>query len=62
MSDKRYNAMITGVGMYAPEKILDNNNESNSTLNFKHKKNKYYKINYYEKKIFTLRSGIFNVA
>ena len=24
MSDKRYNAMITGVGMYAPEKILDN--------------------------------------
>ncbi len=24
MSDKRYNAMITGVGMYAPEKVLDN--------------------------------------
>lgn len=24
MSDKRYNAMITGVGMYTPEKILDN--------------------------------------
>ena len=24
MSDKKYNAMITGVGMYTPEKILDN--------------------------------------
>jgi 3-oxoacyl-[acyl-carrier-protein] synthase III len=24
MSEKRYNAMITGVGMYTPEKILDN--------------------------------------
>ena len=24
MSDKRYNAMITGVGMYAPEKVFDN--------------------------------------
>ncbi len=24
MSDKRYNAMITGVGMYTPEKVLDN--------------------------------------
>jgi 3-oxoacyl-[acyl-carrier-protein] synthase-3 len=24
MSDKRYNSMITGVGMYAPEKVLDN--------------------------------------
>ncbi len=24
MSEKKYNAMVTGVGMYAPEKILDN--------------------------------------
>jgi len=24
MSDKRYNAMITGVGMYTPDKVLDN--------------------------------------
>ena len=24
MSEKRYNAMITGVGMYTPEKVLDN--------------------------------------
>jgi len=24
MSDKRYNAMVTGVGMYVPDKILDN--------------------------------------
>ena len=24
MSEKRYNAMITGVGMYTPDKILDN--------------------------------------
>ena len=24
MSEKRYNAIITGVGMYAPDKILDN--------------------------------------
>jgi 3-oxoacyl-[acyl-carrier-protein] synthase-3 len=24
MSEKRYNAMITGVGMYAPDKVLDN--------------------------------------